>query len=111
VNDQLQLRYVQVARDEESGPLFFQVQVRHAEGDTELGTPRQTTDLESVLRMFRSFPDVSITARAMFGGMDSVTVQEAVDLLRQESGTRALAKFSSTRAGLLASLSLLRTRS
>jgi hypothetical protein len=34
-----------------------------------------------------------------------------VDLLRQESGTRALAKFSSTRAGLLASLSLLKTRS
>jgi hypothetical protein len=111
MNDQMQLRYVQVARDEESGPLFFQVQVRHAEGDTELSKPRQTTDLNSVLAMFNSFPDISITARAMFGGMDSVTVQKAMDLLREESGTRALAKFSATRTALLASLELLRIRS
>ena len=111
MNDEMQLRYVQVARDEESGPLFYQVQVRYAEGDTELGKPRQTADLDSVLAMFKSFPEVSITARAMFGGMDSVTIQKAVDLLREEAGTRALAKFSATRTALLASLKLLRLRS
>lgn len=110
MNDEMQLRYVQVARDEESGPLFFQVQVRHAEGDTELSKPRQTTDLNSVLAMFNSFSDLSITARAMFGGMDSVTVSKAMDLLREEAGTRALAKFKATRAELLASLGLLRVR-
>lgn len=110
MSDESQLRYVQVARDEESGPLFYQVQVRYAEGDPELNTPRQTTDLDSVLAMFKSFPDASITARAMFGGMDSVTVQKAVELLREESGTRALAKFNSTRIDLLASLALLRLR-
>ena len=110
MNEETQLRYVQVARDEESGPLFFQVQVRHAEGDTELSKPRQTTDLDSVLAMFNSFSDLSITARAMFGGMDSVTVAKAVDLLREEAGTRALAKFKATRAELLASLGLLRVR-
>jgi hypothetical protein len=107
----MQLRYVQVARDEESGPLFYQVQVRHAETDAELSRPRQTTDLSSLKAMFTSFPDVSISARAMFGGMDSVTISKAMDLLREESGTRAIAKFSSTRAELLASLGLLKLRS
>jgi hypothetical protein len=110
VNDQTQVRYVQVSRDEESGPLFYQVQVRHAETDPELSRPRQTTDLTSLLAMFTSFPEASISARAMFGGMDTVTIPKAMDLLRGESGARALAKFSATRGDLLASLGLLRLR-
>lgn len=110
VSEQTQMRYVQVARDEESGPLFYQVQMRHAEADPELSRPRQTTDLTSLLAMFASFPDASISARAMFGGMDTVTIPKAMDLLRAESGARALAKFSATRGELLASLGLLRLR-
>ena len=111
MNDQTQLRYVQVARDEESGSLFYQVQVRHAETDAALSRPRQTTDLGSLLAMFTSFPAVSISARSMFGGTNSVTIPKAMDLLREEMGTRAVAKFSATRAELLASLGLLRLRS
>jgi hypothetical protein len=111
VSDQTQLRYVQVARDEESGPLFYQVQVRHAETDAALSRPRQTTDLGSLRAMFTSFPAVSISARSMFGGTNSVTIPKAMDLLRDETGTRAVAKFNATRAELLASLGLLRLRS
>jgi hypothetical protein len=110
MNDQVQQRFVQVARDEESGPLFYQVQVRYAETDPELSRPRQTTDLTSLLAMFTSFPEASISARAMFGGMDTVTIPKAMDLLRGESGARALAKFSATRAQVLASLDLLKLR-
>jgi hypothetical protein len=110
VNEEAQQRFVQVARDEESGPLFYQVQVRYAETDPELSRPPQTTDLSSLLAMFASFPEVSISARAMFGGVDSVTIEKAMDLLREETGTRTVAKFHATRAQLLASLDLLKLR-
>ena len=106
----VQLWHVQVERDQESGAMFYRVQVKNAETDAELSKSRESTDLSSIRAMLSNFPHAELTARAMFGGVSSVTVQKAIDLLLDETGTRAVARFSCTRAELLASLGLLKLR-
>jgi hypothetical protein len=111
VNDQaVQVWHVQVERDQESGAIFYRVQVKNAETDPALSKSRETTDLSSIRAMLNGFPHAELTVRAMFGGVSSVTVQKAIDLLLDETGTRAVAKFNCTRAALLASLGLLKLR-
>lgn len=99
---------VQIKRDEESGPAFYKVEVRDAEADAELSKSRQATDLDSLRTMMSSFPKAEISARAMFGAVDSVTADKATDLLISETGTRILVKVTTTRSALLASLGRLK---
>jgi hypothetical protein len=99
---------VQIKRDEESGPAFYKVEVRDAETDPELSKSRQATDVNSLRTMMSSFRKAEISARAMFGAVDSVTADKATDLLINETGTRILVKVTATRAELLASLGRLK---
>jgi hypothetical protein len=100
--------YIQIKRDEESGPAFYKVEVRDVEGDSELSKSRQATDLDSLRIMMSSFQGAEITARAMFGAVDKVTADKATDLLINETGSRILVKVTATRSELLTSLGRLK---
>jgi hypothetical protein len=100
-DERLRQWLVQIKRDEESGPAFYKVEVRDVEADGELSKSRQATDLDSLRAMMSSFPKAEISARAMFGAVDSVTADKATDLLINEMGTRILVKVTATRVDLL----------
>ena len=99
---------VQIKKDEESGPAFYKVEVRDVESDPDLSRSRQATDVASLRTMMGSFGKAEITARAMFGAVDTVTPDKATDLLINEAGTRILVKVVATRSDLLASLGRLK---
>jgi hypothetical protein len=107
-DDTRRLWYVEIKRDAERGPVFYNVHVRGSEFDPDLPASRQVTDIESLRAMVRSFKDQEISARAMFGGVERVTADKATDLLISEMGTRVVVKVTATRAELLASLALLK---
>jgi hypothetical protein len=100
--------YVEIRRDEEKGPTFYRVHIRDAEADPELSKARHVTDVKAVRTMLFNFRDVEISAKVMFGGVDVVDRERAVDLLTNETGTRLVAKVKASRPELLSSLALLK---
>ena len=99
---------VEIRRDEESGPTFYVVHVREPDSDPELSKARHVPSVDSVRAMLMDLHNPEITAKVMFGGWNSVSQEQAADLLAHEAGTRIVAKVTASVSELLSSFSLLK---